>query len=74
LKPDLGLTTAQRKKALAGRVLEVSGEARIGKGEKAVREKERNKAARRVRLGILEKQQERDRQQLEQVFQQQLQF
>jgi len=47
--------------------LELSGGARLGKGERAVREVERNKAAKRVREGIVEKQKEREKQQLEEA-------
>ncbi|CAL1702183.1 unnamed protein product [Somion occarium] len=39
LNNDLDLTPAQRRKALAGRVLEAAGKVKLGKGEKA---KERN--------------------------------
>ena len=67
LKPDLSLTGNQRRKALAGRILEVSGGARLGKGEVVVRATERDSAAPRVRIGMLQKQKERGRQQLEQV-------
>jgi hypothetical protein len=67
LNPELDLTPAHRRKALAGRVLELSGGARLGKGERAVREVERNKAAKRVREGIVEKQKEREKQQLEEA-------
>ncbi|THH17947.1 hypothetical protein EW146_g2943 [Bondarzewia mesenterica] len=64
LNPSLGLTSAQRKKALAGRVVELAGGAQLGKGEKLVRAKERNKAAKRVRDGMLEKQAERQEKQI----------
>jgi hypothetical protein len=67
LNPELDLTPAHRRKALAGRVLELSGAAKLGKGEKSVRDKERNKASKRVREGIIEKQKERDKQDLEEV-------
>lgn len=67
LNPELELTPAHRRKALAGRVLELSGGAKLGKGEKSVREKERNKAAKRVREGIVEKQKEKGKQELEEV-------
>ncbi|KAJ7179910.1 hypothetical protein C8R43DRAFT_870438 [Mycena crocata] len=67
LNTDLNLTPAHRRKALAGRVLELSGQAKLGKGEKSVREGERNKAARRVREGMLEKQKDRQKQQLEEA-------
>src|SRR5882762_7039230 len=58
LNPDVNVTPAQRKKALAGRVLELAGQAKLGQGEKAVRSKERNHAAKRVREGIANKQAE----------------
>ncbi|KAJ7228746.1 hypothetical protein GGX14DRAFT_487396, partial [Mycena pura] len=67
LSADLNLTSAQRKKALAGRVLELAGQAKLGKGEIRVREGERNKASRQVREGLLKKQKERQRQQLEEA-------
>jgi hypothetical protein len=67
LNPGLDLTPAQRRMALAGRVLELSGSARLGKGEKQVRIVERNKAAKRVREGILEKQKQREMAQLDEV-------
>jgi hypothetical protein len=67
LNPELNLTSAQRKKALAGRILELAGDAKLGAGEKAVRNKERNKAAKRVREGIDDKQVERRKMQLEEV-------
>jgi len=68
LNSELQLTPAQRKKALAGRVLEVSGGVKLGKGEKVVREAERNKAAKRVREGLLDKKKEREKKELEEVF------
>ncbi|KAJ7781330.1 hypothetical protein B0H16DRAFT_1299412 [Mycena metata] len=67
LNSELNMTAAQKKKALAGRVLELSGQAKLGKGEKFVREGERNKAAKRVREGMLEKQKERHKQQVEEA-------
>jgi predicted secreted protein len=68
LNTELDLTPAQRRKALAGRVLELTGQAKLGKGEKSVREGERNKAAKRVREGMLDKQKDRQKQQLEEVW------
>ncbi|KAF7355220.1 hypothetical protein MSAN_01437800 [Mycena sanguinolenta] len=56
LNADLNMTPAHRRKALAGRVLELSGQAKLGKGERSVREGERNKASKRVREGMLDKQ------------------
>jgi len=67
LTTELELTPSQRRKALAGRVLELTGEAKLGKGEKLVREAERNKASKRVRQGITNKQKERSKQELEEV-------
>lgn len=61
------MTPAHRRKALAGRVIELAGGAKLGKGEKAVREAEKNKAAKRVREGLAQKQKEREKQQLEEV-------
>ncbi|KAH9179892.1 hypothetical protein EDB89DRAFT_527592 [Lactarius sanguifluus] len=59
LNPELNLTSAQRKKALEGRVLELAGSSKLGQGEKTVRAKERDKASKRVREGMLEKQKQR---------------
>lgn len=67
LDPDLNLTSAQRKKALAGRVLEAAGKVKLGKGEGSVRAAERNKAAKRVREGMMVKQKERQQKELEEV-------
>ncbi|KAH7922458.1 hypothetical protein BV22DRAFT_1094587 [Leucogyrophana mollusca] len=67
LNPELNLDHAQREKALSGRVLELSGTAKLGKGEKVAREAERNKAAKRVREGLLRKKEEREKAQLEEA-------
>lgn len=64
---ELNLTGAQRRKALEGRVLELAEKTKIGKGESLVRKAERNKAAKRVRLGIESKQKARMKQKLEEV-------
>ncbi|KIY46658.1 hypothetical protein FISHEDRAFT_46934, partial [Fistulina hepatica ATCC 64428] len=56
LNPDLDMTPAQRRKALAGRILELQGSAKLGKGEKTVRQAERNKASKRVHEGLMRKQ------------------
>ncbi|KAF9247219.1 hypothetical protein BU15DRAFT_70053 [Melanogaster broomeanus] len=53
LNPELNLDHAQREKALSGRILELAGSAKLGKGENTVREEERNKAAKGVREGLL---------------------
>ena len=67
LNPDLNLTPGQRKKALAGRVMEAAGKAKLGKGEAAVRQKEHNRAAKHVRDGLAEKKKERQQKELEEV-------
>ncbi|KAI9512166.1 hypothetical protein F5148DRAFT_1164425 [Russula earlei] len=59
LNPELGLTSAQRKKALEGRILELAGSSKLGQGEKTVRAQERNKASKPVREGMLKKQKQR---------------
>lgn len=67
LDSDLNIKSADRRKALTGRVRELTGEIRLGKGEKAVRYAERNKAGKRVREGLALKQKEREKQELEEV-------
>lgn len=67
LNPDLDLKPAQRKKALEGRVLEAAGKAKLGKGEAIVRHAERNRAAKHVRDGLLDKQRERHEKKIEEV-------
>jgi len=47
--------------------LELTGEAKLGKGEKLVRNAEKNKAAKRVREGLSHKQNVRGKKELEQV-------
>ncbi|KAF5393684.1 hypothetical protein D9757_000104 [Collybiopsis confluens] len=65
LNPELDLTPAQRRKALSGRVLELNGEAKLGRGERSVRTAEHNKASKRVREGLVQKQKERKANKLE---------
>lgn len=67
LSTELELTPSQRRKALAGRVLELTGKAKLGRGEKLVRDVEKNRASKRVREGITNKQKERSKQELEEV-------
>ncbi|KAF8517184.1 hypothetical protein BU17DRAFT_76496 [Hysterangium stoloniferum] len=67
LNPELGLSSAQRRKALAGRVLEIAGESKLGKGEKIVRQKEKQRASKSVRDGMERKQKERDGHALEEA-------
>ena len=52
LNSELDMTPAQKRKALEGRVLELAGGAKLGKGESLVREGERKKASKRVRMGL----------------------
>ena len=59
LRPEQSLTSAQRKKAMEGRILELSGGSKLGRGEKMVRAQERDKASKRVREGLLDKQKQR---------------
>ncbi|KAF8842271.1 hypothetical protein BDN67DRAFT_995721 [Paxillus ammoniavirescens] len=65
LNPELELNHAQREKAFSGRVLELAGSAKLGKGESSVREEESNKAAKRVREGLLRRKREREQTALE---------
>ncbi|KAF9226471.1 hypothetical protein BS17DRAFT_775675 [Gyrodon lividus] len=65
LNPELNLNHAQREKAFSGRVLELAGSAKLGKGENSVREEESNKAAKRVREGLLRRKREREQKALE---------
>jgi len=67
LDQDLRLPPAKKRKALEGRVLELTGDAKLGKGERKVRDIERTKAAKRVREGIAQKQKERQKQELEEA-------
>ncbi|KAI0079683.1 hypothetical protein K474DRAFT_1658771 [Panus rudis PR-1116 ss-1] len=67
LSNNLDLTPAQRRKALAGRVLEATGQVKLGKGESVVRSSEHNKAAKHIRDGILNKQKERSHKALEEA-------
>ena len=67
LDPELNLTSAQRKKALEGRVLELAGSSKLGQGEKIVRAKERDKASKCIREGMLEKQKQRREKLLQEV-------
>ena len=67
LNPELGLTSAQRKKAMEGRILELAGNSKLGQGEKVVRAQERDKASKRVREGLLEKQKQRREKMIQEV-------
>ena len=67
LNPELNLTPAQRRKALEGRVLELADRAKLGQGEKDVRDAEKKRAALRIREGMKAKQKERDSKKLEEV-------
>jgi hypothetical protein len=67
LNPELGLTSAQRKKAMEGRILELAGNSKLGHGEKVVRARERDKASKRVREGLLEKQKQKREKMIQEV-------
>ncbi|KAF8484948.1 hypothetical protein DFH94DRAFT_689310 [Russula ochroleuca] len=67
LNRELGLTSAQRKKAMEGRILELSGSSKLGQGEKVVRAQERDKASKRVREGLLDKQKQRREKQVQEA-------
>ena len=68
LNLELNLNHAQRGRALAGRVLELAGEAKLGKGESSFRQEQRNKAAKRIRDGLIRKQKEQEQKTLEEVL------
>lgn len=67
LNPELGLTSAQRKKAMEGRILELAGNSKLGQGEKVARAQERDKASKRVREGLIEKQKQRREKMIQEV-------
>lgn len=67
LNQDLSVPPAKKRKALEGRILELTGDAKLGKGEKQIRAAERNKALKRVREGIIQKQKYRQKLELEEV-------
>ncbi|KZO93260.1 hypothetical protein CALVIDRAFT_486216 [Calocera viscosa TUFC12733] len=69
LDPMMDLKPSQKRKAMAGRVLEAAGKVKLGVGEIDVRKDERNKAAKRIREGILKKEKERARKDLEEAKQ-----
>lgn len=61
------MTPAQKRKALEGRLLELAGGAKLGKGESLVCQDERKKASKRVRLGLEKSIEEQKAMRLEQV-------
>lgn len=61
------LPPAKKRKALAGRILELTGNAKLGTGEQKVYEAERRRAAKRIRDGIAQKQKLRKQQELQKV-------
>jgi len=69
LDPMMDLRPSQKRKAMAGRVLEAAGKVKLGVGENDVRKDEHNKAAKRIREGILKKQKERAEKDLEEAKQ-----
>lgn len=64
---ETDVSPAKRRKAFSGRIIEVAGQAKLGKGESAVRSSETNRAAKKVRDGLLAKQRERNAKALEEV-------
>jgi len=62
---EVASSTAQRKKALEGRVLELANRSKLGHGEKYVRVTEHKKAAKHIRIGMKHKQKKKDEKQLE---------
>ena len=68
LNPELDLDHAQKGRALAGRILELTGKAKLGRGESTVRLEQRNKAAKRIRDGLTRKQKEREQTAMEEVL------
>ncbi|KZT62401.1 hypothetical protein CALCODRAFT_490234 [Calocera cornea HHB12733] len=69
LDPMMDLKPSQKRKAMAGRVLEAAGKVKLGVGENDVRKEERNKAAKRIREGINRKEKERAHRDLEEAKQ-----
>lgn len=67
LSEDISLKPAARRKAMEGRLLELTGSSKLGKGENIIRKGERNKASTRVRKGLQDKVQERRKEKLEEV-------
>ena len=67
LNPSLELSGAQRKKALAGRVLETAQYSKLGQGERVVRTEEHKKAPKNIRFGIMDKAKERRLKELEEA-------
>jgi hypothetical protein len=61
------MSPAERRKALSGRVRELAAQSSLGKGERAVKDAERNQASRQVREGLKNKEKEREKKQLEEV-------
>ena len=53
---------------MTGRVLELAGEAKLGRGENVFRQEQRNKAAKHVRDGLIRKQKEQEKKALEEVL------
>ncbi|TFL05770.1 hypothetical protein BDV98DRAFT_560617 [Pterulicium gracile] len=67
LSEDISLKPAARRKAMEGRLLELTGSSKLGKGENIIRKGERNKASTRVRKGLQDKVQERRKEKLEEA-------
>jgi hypothetical protein len=52
---------------MEGRVLELAGSSKLGQGEKLARARERDKASKRVREGLIEKQKQRREKMIQEV-------
>lgn len=67
LNPEMNSSSAQRRKFMEGRIVELAGGAKLGKGEKLLRKEEQNKHAKHVRDGLVEKHRKKQKQKLEDV-------
>ena len=67
LNRELDMTAAQRRRALSGRVLELAGDSKLGKGECAVLQEEKQRASKRVRDGMAAQQKKRDAKSLDEA-------
>lgn len=65
LNPEMNSSSAQRRKFMEGRIVELAGGAKLGKGEKLLRKEEQNKHAKHVRDGLVEKHRKKQKQKLE---------
>jgi hypothetical protein len=59
--------SAKRTRKVAGRLLELASDAKVGRGADALKAKENSRHAKRVRLGLLDKAKQREAKALEEV-------